>query len=179
MTQHRFLLLALLDCHFLLAPLADLQQRVLGISSCQPLHLLHIRGCWLLLPTSGNVPKSWTREATGSLHSVQVSYQTRPTGCSRCDRSRTTHFLHRKFQSRACIRRNVIQAPPQLYSLLYFRFHHKLELHDLVLDLDSRLEVPHNLNRVRLMPPPRVFCKVEGPPSRISKKWCWIVVPKF
>jgi hypothetical protein len=47
--------------------------------------------------------------------------------------------------------RNGIQAPPQLCSLLHFRFHHRLELrmtprvlvlfllHDLLLDLDARL----------------------------------------
>jgi hypothetical protein len=61
-------------------------------------------------------------------------------------------------------KRNVIQATSQRCSLLNFRLHDGLELrmtarvlvlflfHDLLLDLDSSLEVPHHLHRIPLMP---------------------------
>jgi hypothetical protein len=56
--------------------------------------------------------------------------------------------------------RDAIQAPPHLFNLLHFLFHHGLELHItphmltlfLLLDLDSRLEVPHHLHRIQVMP---------------------------
>jgi hypothetical protein len=107
--------LALPDCLILVAPLADLLQRRLAFSDA--------RLC--TCSTSG--------AADSCSISPPTSGQTRPTSrpvAVGVQPNRTTHFLCRAFQNRACIEgeRYAIQAPSQLCSLLHFRFHHRLEL---------------------------------------------------
>ena len=108
-------------------------------------------------------PSSWKDNALGYLSMDLKSFYMHPTqGEVKDSDGQVKHRSDLGFR---------VQAPSQLCSLLHFRFHHRLELrtaprvlvlfllHDLLLDLDSRLEVPHDLHRVRLMPPPASSAK--------------------
>ncbi len=135
------------DCLFLLSPLVHANLCTCSTSVASG-------SCSRSPPTSGNDPKNWARGANGRLHSglVSTNRAERHTSCSH------------SFKTECALEdeRNIFQAPPQLCSLLYFRFHHRMDLHmttdmlllfllhDLLRDLHSRLEVPKDLHLIRL-----------------------------
>ncbi len=157
------LLLALPGCLFLLALLADRLHQGHCIGCCERLHLLDVRGGRAVLEQPADV---WQRpKELDARRDREPALRTRVHRARRTGRpvavgvpaAEAHTSCAERFHAEGAFKgeRNVVQVPAQLCSLRPFRVHHRLQLrmplhmlalfllHDFLLHLHSRVQVPH------------------------------------